>query len=152
DEPQVRLDERALGVVTFARGAAQLPLLGGGEVLGGGEEITACGVTAFDLLRQPNLVVLREQRVLPDIGQIEPDEIFLVPLDSLFRHECLSRCGRSGQLLENGVHKPGVPSLGWEGNRSVPCPQVRYRLRQGKNSTARAGPSHRAGGGQKGRG
>ncbi len=51
DEPQVRLHERALGVVTLARGAAQLPLLGGGEVLAGGEEVAARGVPAFDLLR-----------------------------------------------------------------------------------------------------
>ena len=33
DEPQVRLDERALGVLAFARRAPQLALAGGGDVL-----------------------------------------------------------------------------------------------------------------------
>src|SRR5262249_6013312 len=146
DEPQVGLHERALGVVALARRAAELTLLGGGEVLAGGEKVAARGVAVLDLLRQANLVVLREQRILPDIGQIEPDEIFLVPLDSLLCHECLSRCGTVRSARENGVHEPGVPRSGGKQAGSVPCPQVRYRLRQGKFPTARGGHSPRAGG------
>ena len=49
------------------------------------------GVAALDLLGEADLVVLGEQRVLPDIGEIEPDEVFLVPLHTLLRHWCLSR-------------------------------------------------------------
>ena len=70
-----------MGVVSLTGGAAQLTLLARSEIFASGQEVAASGVAAFDLLRQPNLVVLGEQRVLPDVGQIEPDEIFLVPLD-----------------------------------------------------------------------
>jgi hypothetical protein len=87
DQPQVGLHERPLRVVTLTGGPAQLALLGRGEILAGGQQVAAGGIAPLDLLGQPNLVVLGEQRVLPDIGQIEPDEIFLVPLDSLLRHE-----------------------------------------------------------------
>jgi len=69
DEPQVRLHERALGVVTLARGAAQLPLLGGGEVLAGGEDVAARGIAAFDLLRQPNLDDASMEHVFFHVGE-----------------------------------------------------------------------------------
>ena len=48
-------------------------------------------VATLDLLRQANLVVLGEQRVLPDVGQVEPDEIFFVPLDTLLRQDPILR-------------------------------------------------------------
>jgi len=86
DESQVRLDESPLGVVTIPRAAAELALLPCSEVLAARQQITAGAIPRFDLLRQPHLVVLGEQRVLPDIGQVQPDEIFLVPLDALFCH------------------------------------------------------------------
>ena len=65
-------------------GAAQLALAGGGEVLAGRLELAARAcVPGFDGLRQPDLVVLGEQRVLPDVREVEPDEVFFVALDSL---------------------------------------------------------------------
>ena len=39
----------------------------------------------LDGLGQADLVVLGQQRVLPDVGQVEPDEVFLVALDALLR-------------------------------------------------------------------
>ena len=50
---------------------------------------------ALDGLGQPDLVVLGEQRVLPDVGEVEADEIFLVALDALL--------GQGGLLLSVGV-------------------------------------------------
>ena len=85
DEAQVRLHERALGVLTVARDASQLALLRGGETLGRTAELLARSVAILDLLREADFVVLGEQWVLPDVGQIEPDEIFLVALDTLLR-------------------------------------------------------------------
>ena len=84
DEAQVRLHERPLRVVAVPGAAPQLPLLRRREALGG-VQLLAGVVAPLDLLRQANLVVLGEQRVLPDVGEVEPDEVFLVPLNSLFR-------------------------------------------------------------------
>ena len=86
DQAQVRLHERALGVVTLAGRAPQLALLGGRELLAAADQLLARRVARLDLLGEPNLVVLREQRVLPDVGEIQADEIFLVAFDSLLRH------------------------------------------------------------------
>ena len=56
------------------------------SALAAGSSSLARRVAALDLLREADLVVLGEQRVLPDVGEVEPDEIFLVPLDTLLRH------------------------------------------------------------------
>ncbi len=40
----------------------------------------------LDLLGEADLIVLRQQRILADVGEIEPDEIFFVALDTLLRH------------------------------------------------------------------
>ena len=50
------------------------------------EQLLARRVALLDLLGEADLVVLREQRILADVGEIEPDEIFLVALDTLLRH------------------------------------------------------------------
>ena len=43
---------------------------------------------------ETDLIVLGEQWILPDVGEIEPDKIFLVPLDTLLRHgQSFSRLG-----------------------------------------------------------
>ena len=39
----------------------------------------------LDGLGQADLVVLGQQRVLPDVGQVEPDEVFVVALDAFLR-------------------------------------------------------------------
>ena len=43
----------------------------------------------LDRLGETNLIVLREKGVLANIGEIQPDKIFFVPLDTLFRQEVL---------------------------------------------------------------
>ena len=103
DEPEVRLHERALGVVAvhgpsrrssrFLAGVRPLPR----------EQVLARSVAVLDLLREADLVVLGEQRVLPDVGEVEPDEIFFVPLDTLLRHRSILRSGTANQRRRVGL-------------------------------------------------
>ena len=74
------------GVFAAARGPPELTLLRRGQTLRAGGQLLAGGVATLDLLGQAYLVVLGEERVLPDVGQVEPNEIFLVALDTFFRH------------------------------------------------------------------
>src|SRR5262245_40031487 len=85
DQSEVRLYERALGVFPVSRGASQLALLRGGQTLGRPKQGLARSVAILDGLSEPNFVVLGEQWVLPDVREIEPDEIFLVAVDTLLR-------------------------------------------------------------------
>ena len=68
---------------------AQFALLGGRELLADLIELVDRGLAGLDLLGEPNLVVLGEQRVLTDIGQIQANQVFFVALDAIFRHELL---------------------------------------------------------------
>ena len=71
----------------------------------------------LDLLGEADLVVLREQRVLPDIGQIQANQVFFVPFDALFRQENRSpkstHCGQVNNVGRSGEcsRPPGVRSL-----------------------------------------
>ncbi len=47
---------------------------------------TAGCVSTLDRLSQADLVILGEQWVLPNVSKVEPDEIFLVPLNSFLGH------------------------------------------------------------------
>ena len=49
-------------------------------------------VAGFDGLRETDLVVLRQQRVLPDVGEVETDEVFVVTVDAIFGHLVLLLC------------------------------------------------------------
>ena len=40
----------------------------------------------LDGLRQADFVVLGQQRVLPDVGEVETDEVFVVTVDAIFGH------------------------------------------------------------------
>ena len=101
DEAQVRLDELALGLLALAGGAAQLALLGRGEFLAGGVEFGEGLVAGFDRLRQSHLVVFGQQRVLPDVGEVETYEVFVVSIDAIFGHRRLPTLGRRqlGRIL-----------------------------------------------------
>ena len=91
DESQVRLDELTLGLFALACGAAQLTLLRRGEFAAGVELLDGL-VACLDGLRESYLVVFREQRVLPDIGEVETDEVFVVSVDAVFGHLVLLLC------------------------------------------------------------
>ena len=61
--------------------STQLALLGRRELLAAVVELLVRRHAALDRLGEAHLVVLGEQRVLADVGQIEPNEVFLVALD-----------------------------------------------------------------------
>ena len=81
-------------------GAAQLALAAGRDVLAAGLELGAGLVAGLDRLREPDLVVLGQQRVLTDVGEVEADEVFLVALDALLGHRShllVRRLGARGE-------------------------------------------------------
>ena len=71
--------------------SAQLALLRRGQFLAG-IELGDRFVAGFDGLRETHLVVLGEQRVLPDVGEVETDEVFVVTVDAIFGHLVLLLC------------------------------------------------------------
>ncbi|MGH8998632.1 MAG: hypothetical protein ACRDY7_04505 [Acidimicrobiia bacterium] len=79
------MHEGPLRLLTFDEDAPQLPLLRGRQSRGS-PQLAAGGVATFDLLGQPDLVVLGQQRILPDVRQVQAYEIFLVPFNSFFCH------------------------------------------------------------------
>jgi hypothetical protein len=90
------LNELTLGGFAVASEVSQLALLGGSEPLAiiGGHFGLRC-LTGFDLLGETNFVVLRQQRVLTDIGQIQADEIFFVTIDSVICSLAIARFGET---------------------------------------------------------
>src|SRR5204863_186006 len=78
------LDHLAQPAVAY--GAPELPSLGGGDVLAAAVEVQTRVVAGLDGLGEAHLVVLGEQWVLPDVGEVQPDEVFLVPLDTFLGH------------------------------------------------------------------
>ena len=83
DEPEVGLHERALGGLTLAGGATQLALACCCELAPTGIELDARLVARLDGLGKSNLVVLGQEGVLTDVGEVEANEVFLVPLNAL---------------------------------------------------------------------
>ena len=93
-QAQVRLHERFLGTRPLTLDAHQAEALRGADV-GGVSVGTALegflgGEALLDLLGKPDFVVLGEQGILADVGQVQPDEIFLVTFDPLFGHPATS--------------------------------------------------------------
>src|SRR4029079_8803788 len=84
-EAQVGLHERALGALALTGRAAQLTLAGGRQAAAG-VQLASGRVACLDGLRKTNLVVLGEQWVLSDVGEVEADKVVLVTLNALFRH------------------------------------------------------------------
>ncbi len=86
DETKVRLDEGLLGGVTLAGGAPKLALLGRSQRDLGVVQLAARVGALFDHLGEAHLVVLGEQRILADVGEVEADKVLLVALYAIFRH------------------------------------------------------------------
>ena len=87
-------------------GTAQFTLLGSGEVLADLVELVDRGLAGFDLLGESNFVILGEQHVLTDVGQIQADQVFFVALDAIFRHECSS----NGEFVHLPVTRAAISS------------------------------------------
>ena len=85
----------------MASGSPQLTLLRGRQALARAELI-ARRVAVFYLLSKPDFVILGEQWILPDVGEIQADEIFFVSLDTLLRHRSVPRLHPSHQACQYG--------------------------------------------------
>ena len=83
-QTEVRLDEGLLGLLARPgrRGGAHASWPGSGPWAPWRQSASALR-PAFDGLGQADLVVLGQQRVLADVGQVEPDQILVVALDAL---------------------------------------------------------------------
>ena len=132
DQTQVRLDEGLLGLLTLHHGSTQLALLRRGEALGRLGHLGLRSPPALDGLGQADLVVLGQQGVLPDVGQVQPDEILVVALDSFLRQD--PRRNLPSQYLGRGAW-PGIRA---RMQQPTPVPGVRG-LRRQCNGTVKMG-------------
>ena len=82
-QSEVGLDEGLLGPLSLQGGAPQLPLLRRGQALRCRCQLGVGLPAGLDGLGQSDLVVLGQQRVLADVGQIQPNQIFVVSLEAL---------------------------------------------------------------------
>ena len=89
DQAQVGLHEGALGADPLGVHPAQLALAALGQAVALGVQVDAGLVPGLDGLGQADLVILGQQRELTDIGEVQADEVFLVPLDSLLGHDAV---------------------------------------------------------------
>ena len=119
DETEVGLHEGAFGVVTLLYVALELSLARGGHGAAG-FHLGAGRHTALDGLCETDLIVLREQRVLPDVGEIQTDEIFLVPFNSLLGHAS----PRLNQLRRRRLGRTGRPRSSLDPRWSLGCPET----------------------------
>jgi len=85
-QSEVGLHELPLGLFALASDATQFALAGGGDCFAAGVELLDRLLARLDRLGQTDLVVLGEQGVLTDIGQIQPDEVFIISVDTIFGH------------------------------------------------------------------
>ncbi len=106
-EAEVRLDEGAFGVVAGANGAANFALACSSNRFFG-FEFGTCFDALLDELREANFVVLRQQRVLTNVRQVETNKVLFVPFCTLFRHKHLP-----------SLFSPAPPRLRWH---TIPTP------------------------------
>src|SRR5262249_18106480 len=107
DESEVRLDEGPLGLLPLAGHLAQLATLRRRQLAALVELLTR-RVAVLDLLRETDLVVLGQQRVLADVGEVEPDDSFLAALEALLGHGILSGTGVGARRPLSRDDSPGV--------------------------------------------
>ena len=86
DESEVGLHEGALGLLALLHRPAKLTLLGRGQLGVDRFELRSRFRARFDGLGEADLVLLREQGVLADIGQVQANEVFFIPFDTFLRH------------------------------------------------------------------
>ena len=138
-QPEVGLHEGLLGALALEGGPPQLPLLGRGQALRRRRQLRVRLPAGFDGLGQANLVVLGQQRVLADVGQIQPNQIFVVSLEALL-------C-QLHQVLRFPHQRGGRPTLAQRHRRNR-CSLIRvWRFRAQRlllsKFTGRVKPSER---------
>jgi hypothetical protein len=90
DQAQVRLDEVTLGLVTAVHRTLQRELLARGDLdllVGLGDVHLGLGLAALlDGLGETDLIVLGQEGVLANIGEVEAYEVLIIPIDAIFCH------------------------------------------------------------------
>jgi len=86
DETEVRLHEAPLGLLTGANELAQLALAGRRQAALVLLELGRRLLADLHRLGEARLVILGQQRVLADLTEVQPDQVFLITLCSLLRH------------------------------------------------------------------
>jgi hypothetical protein len=109
DKAQVGPHELALGLLTVPDGAPQRPSAGRRVLLATGVERLDGVLPGFDRHRQPDLVVLGQQGVSTDVGQIQTNEIPIIARSAISGHggSSLSGPNRVGVVAPPGF--PGGP-------------------------------------------
>src|SRR5207248_275471 len=69
----------------------------------------ARSVAIFDVLGEPNLVVFGQEGILTDVREIEPDQIFFIPLHSLLGHRS-NPSSRRCDPVQNADVKAAAPA------------------------------------------
>ena len=89
-ESEVGLHEVAFGLVTAVHGPLERQLLGRGDldllVVLGGLDLGLGLATLFDGLGEVDFVVLGQKGVLANVREVEPYEVFIIPVNAILRH------------------------------------------------------------------
>ena len=86
DEAQVGLHELALGLLAVAGRATQLAATRRRRILAAVVERLDGLLARLDRLGQADLVILGQQGVLANVGEIQPNEIFVIAVNAIFGH------------------------------------------------------------------
>ena len=86
DQPQVRLDEGALGVLATLQVALELTAAGRCKIVSPVGQPGPGLDPGLNLLGEADLTLFGQQRILADVGEVQADEVFLVPFDPLLGH------------------------------------------------------------------
>src|SRR5664280_347459 len=122
-QPEVRLHERLLGLLALEHGPPQHALLRRRQTSGRRRQLRACLTPSFDGLGQPPLIVLGEQRVLTDTGQVQPYQVLIVSLEALLcqvhRILCVPRLCRDHPSDVSTAAEPAATTRGARGTRPL---------------------------------
>src|SRR5690606_30840479 len=91
-----------------------LALARGRDILAAGVELLDRLFAGLDRLGEPDFVVLRQKRVLPDIGEVQADEVLVVTVDAIFGHSGSfgPRWNPTGSRHDTDLLHPGNPAVG----------------------------------------
>src|SRR5262249_34696663 len=109
DEPEGGVDELALGVLAVTQRAAELALLGGGQLAVRGQGGRG-GPAARDGLGPPDPLGPGQQVVAPDVLEVEPDQVLVLgSVDAVVSHfeMSLSPGIPAGSIRPSGGRRAG---------------------------------------------
>ena len=104
-------------------------LRGGGDVLAAGVEVLDRLLAGLDRLGQPDLVVLGEQGVLADVGEVQAYEVFVIAFNAIFGHGGSLCTDPQGRCRRASAPPSGdeltIPTRSSPPTRETPCSRRR---------------------------